>query len=219
MIDCLSIFSRNQTIKICQFDKDNGVALLNSECYCENLDSIVNEPNKFKEINFNLDNNSLEECKYASWIKKANSTKYYFTTYIKPTVDSVTCLKLFPLGSVPGRLYGKAKIHKTGCPSDQSLPWLIRLNIILQNGPILKLYITDSYSLPLTSRFIDKIKKLKPMNDAKLVSFDVTRPFTNVPVDLIIDDIAKNYSHVMSLLSHLFYNSRNQLRKISLKKF
>ena len=55
---------------------------------------------------------------------------------------------------------------------------------------LIKLYNPDRYSLPSTSSFIDKIKELKPINDAKLVSFDVTSLFTTVPVDLVIDDIA-----------------------------
>ena len=69
----LSKLSRNQTIKICQFDKGNGVAVFNSVCYFKKLDSMVCDPTKFKEINFNLDSNLLEECKCASWITKANS--------------------------------------------------------------------------------------------------------------------------------------------------
>ena len=55
---------------------------------------------------------------------------------------------------------------------------------------LIKPYIPDRYSLPSTSSFIDKIKELKPTNDAKLVGFDVTSLFTNVPVDRVIDDIA-----------------------------
>ena len=55
---------------------------------------------------------------------------------------------------------------------------------------LIKPYIPDRYSLPSTSSFIDRIKELKPNNDAKLVSFDVTSLFANVPVDLVIDDIA-----------------------------
>ena len=145
---------------------------------------IVNDPTKFKEINF--------ECKSAPWIKRANRIKYYLTTYIKPIVDPVTYLNLLPSGSVSGRLYGKAKIHKTGCP--------LRLVTSMINTPkhnlakwidsLIKSYIPDRYFLPSTSSFIDRIKELKLTNDAKLVSFDVTSLFTNVPLDFVTDDIA-----------------------------
>ena len=90
-----------------------------------------------------------------------------------------------------GRLYGKAKIHKTGCP--------LRLVTSVVNTPehnlskwlnsLIKPYIPDSYFLPSTSSFIDKIKIFKPTNNEKLVSFDVTSLLTNVPVDLVLDDI------------------------------
>ena len=56
---------------------------------------------------------------------------------------------------------------------------------------LIKHYIPDHYSLPSTSSFIDKINERKPTNDAKLVSCDVTSLFTYVPVDIVIDDIAK----------------------------
>ena len=54
----------------------------------------------------------------------------------------------------------------------------------------IKPYISDSYSLPSTSSFMDKIKELTPTNDTKLVSFNVTSVFTNIPVDVVIDNIA-----------------------------
>ena len=135
--NCLSKLSQNQTIKICQFDKGNGVAVLNSDYYFKKSDSIVYDPTKFKKINFNPDNNPLEECKSAPWIKKANCIKYYLTTYIKPNVDPVTYLNLLPSGSVPGLLYGKAKFMNRDVTSDQSLPWLIHLSTISPNGSTL----------------------------------------------------------------------------------
>ena len=41
-------------------DKGKDVAVLNFECYFKKSDSPVDDPTKFKEINFNLDNNPLE---------------------------------------------------------------------------------------------------------------------------------------------------------------
>ena len=82
---------------------------------------------------------------------------------------------------------------------------------------LIKPYIPDRYSLPSTSSFIDKIKELNPTNDAKLISFDVTSFFTNIPVDLQLMILRINYSRVMSLLSYLLFRLRNQLRKTSTK--
>ena len=60
-----SQLSRNQNIKICQFDKGNDAAVLNSECYFKKLDSIVNGSNKFKELHFNFHSNAFEDSKSA----------------------------------------------------------------------------------------------------------------------------------------------------------
>ena len=124
--------------------------------------------------------------------EKANSIKYYLTTYIKPIVDPVTYSNLLPSGSVSGRLYGKAKIHETGCPFRPvtSVVKTPKHNLDKWLDSLIIPYIPDRYSLPSASSFIDKIKELKPTNDAKLVSFDLTSLFNNVPVDLVIDDIA-----------------------------
>ena len=192
---------------------------MNSDCYLKKLDSIVNEPTKFKEINYNLDNNLLEECKSAPWIKRANNIKYYLTTYIKPIVDPLTYLNPIPSGSVPGRLYGKAKIHKTGCPlrPGTSVINTREHNLAKWLDSLIKPYIPDRYSLPSTSSFIDKIKELKRTNDAKLVSFDVTSLFTNVPVDLVIDNIAKKLFSCDVAPELPFVQAKTPLRKTSLK--
>ena len=58
---------------------------------------------------------------------------------------------------------------------------------------LMKPYIPDSYSLPLTSSFIDKIKELKPTNHAKFANLAVTSLFINVPVDRVVDDIANKF--------------------------
>ena len=42
--NCLSKLSRNQKIKICQFGKGNGFAVLNSTYYFKKLDSRVDDP-------------------------------------------------------------------------------------------------------------------------------------------------------------------------------
>ena len=82
-----------------------------------------------------------------------------------------------------------------------------------------KFYIPDSYSLSSTSSFINKIKEVKPTNDVKLLSFDVTSLLTYVSVDLRIDDIVNElFSSDVAPELH-FLHFKNQLRKTSLKNF
>ena len=81
-------------------------------------------------------------------MKKADSVKYYLTTYNKPIVDLVIYLNLLPSGSVPGRLYDKAKIHKTGCLLRPVTSIVIspQHNLAKRLGSLIKPYIPDSYS-------------------------------------------------------------------------
>ena len=42
---------QNENIKICQYDKGNGVVVLNSEDYYSKLDHIIDDPTKFIKVN------------------------------------------------------------------------------------------------------------------------------------------------------------------------
>ena len=46
----LSKLSQDSTIKVCRFDKGNGVAILNSRDYYEKLEKTVNDQSKFTEL-------------------------------------------------------------------------------------------------------------------------------------------------------------------------
>ena len=98
--------SKNKNIKICKFDKGNGLTILNTSDYFSKLDTIVNDTTKFEPINYDLNSESNERCKQAPWIKKEESVKYYISNYIKQIVDKFTYFDLMPRGSTPGRLYG-----------------------------------------------------------------------------------------------------------------
>ena len=83
-----------------------------------------------------------------------------------------------------------------------------------------KPYIPDRYSLPSTLNFIGKIKELKPTgtNDAKLVSFDVTGLFTNVPIYLVIDDIANKLFSCDAVSELPFLQAKNPISQKIFKK-
>ena len=120
---------------------------------------------------------------------------------------------------MPSRLYGKAKIHKTGC---SLRPVTSMINSFEHNLPkwldsLIKTYIPDSDFLSSNSTFISKIKEFKFINDVRLVSFDVTSLLTNVPVDLAKDDISSKLFSSNVAPELLFLHPKNKLRKISLK--
>ena len=69
---------------------------------------------KFEPVEFDINCDDLVQCELAPWFKKEQSIKYYIRTYL----DGIVCdsRHLMPTGSGPGRLYGMAKVHKSGCP-------------------------------------------------------------------------------------------------------
>ena len=113
--------------------------------------------------------------------------KTYFKSYGKEVVD-----KLTPSGSVPGKLYGRIKIHKKRYPA--------RPEVFMINTPeyqlakfmdrLIKPYIPNEYTLDSTQDSLQKMNQFTPQKDQVTVSFDVISLFTNVPLAETIKLIA-----------------------------
>ena len=77
---------------------------------------------------------------------------------------------------------------------DLLCPTLTQDHANLQNTYLAKLLSpvsTSEYTVKSTSDFITHIKEQNIPNNFKLISFDVTSLFTNVPLDFTIDVILK----------------------------
>ena len=74
----LSNFAKDESIKLCSFEKGTGVVVMNSEDYFSKLDIIVNDPSKFKKLIIDDD-----VAKANLIISKQRSVKYYVDTYFK----------------------------------------------------------------------------------------------------------------------------------------
>ena len=190
----LNRLSKDDKIRICRLDKGNGVCLMNSIDYFKKLNKIVLDDTKFQEVQFDFTKESLANCARAPWIKAESSIKYYLNTYVKKVVDNSTYKRLLPTGSVPGKLYGLAKVHKTGCP-------LRPVNCMIGTpeyetakfvDDLIKPYIPKDYTVNSTNQFIEKLKSLDCAKGDICVSFDVKSLFTNVPRQYTIEKI-RNY--------------------------
>jgi len=71
----LSKLSKDPRIKICRFDKGNGVAVFNTEDYYAKLDKIICDKSKFVEI-------ETESATVHPLIQKENSITYYVRKYL-----------------------------------------------------------------------------------------------------------------------------------------
>ena len=104
----LENLAKDTTIKICKFDKGNGVAILDTNDYNAKLDAIIGDQSKFKEVLCNSNKHSLTA--------KEDSIAYYVRKYLKKHYDSRMIANLIPSGSSPGKLYGTVKVHKPNFP-------------------------------------------------------------------------------------------------------
>ena len=97
-----------------------------------------------------------------------------------------------PCGSVLGKLYGMAKVHKDGCPLQpvNSIIGTAEYQIAKWLDQIIKPYLSDQFSVNLTKGFIDKIRNIQLKSNSICVSFDFLSLFTNVPLAEVISKIA-----------------------------
>ena len=98
--------AQDPSIKICKFDKGNGVAIFSAKDYYDKLDKVILDKSKFEEINHDLSENH-------PIIQKGKSISYYIRKYFK---KGTNYQELIPSGSQPGKLYGIAKVQKTNVP-------------------------------------------------------------------------------------------------------
>ena len=97
MHNALKKMSQDFSIKVCKFDKGNGLAILDSTDYDAKLHKIIQDKSKFVEIR--------QDTAIHPIIQKKNSIAYYIRRYLK-NIEGYT--KLIPSGSKPGKLYGMA---------------------------------------------------------------------------------------------------------------
>ena len=95
---------------------------------------------------------------------------------------------LRPVGSQPPRLYGLAKVHKTGCPMRPvvSMPGSPYEKIAKQVAKWLAL-VPECNINSSTKEMCDDLGNHRLVNNECLVSFDIVSLYTNVPVLEAID--------------------------------
>ena len=119
---------------------------------------------------------------------------------IKSKLSKNECNKIYPTGSAPGKLYGTAKVHKmAGNDNIDNLP----LRPIISNigtapyhlvkhlAKVLSPLSHSEFPVKNAKAFLQVFKNVLSPDDYKLISFDVTSLFTNVPLDYTISIILK----------------------------
>ena len=177
----------DNSIKICSFDKGNGIVIVNSNEYYAKLDEIVYDKSKFEEVRVSPDMSH-------PIIRNETAIRNYLRKNVKGKISQNEFESMYPTGSQPGKMYGLCKVHKPGLPFRPVVSMLntaeYKLAKFLDN--IIKPHIPSKHMLDSTSSFLDKLKEFVFRQNDILVSFDVVSLFTNVPLGETIDMIAEH---------------------------
>ena len=142
--------SKDPNIRVCKYDKGNGIAVMNTEDYHGKLDEIVNDKSNFVELK--------EETGLKAIIQKETSITYYIEKCMKKIEGHA---KLIPSGSKPGKLYGLAKVHKSNVPLRPvvSMVDTPEYNLAKCLDIMIKPYIPDTHLLRSTEDFLKRLKQ------------------------------------------------------------
>jgi len=176
---------KNPEIIFTRADKGNITVALNKNDYFKKMEVLLGDTNTYTLIK--KDPSTSIEKKLNDLIKN---------WYKKEYITKSEMLQLRSSDSLLPKAYGLPKIHKANAPlriivssmNTALYPFAKFLNKILSdNIPPTKYHVRNGFELcsALSSKFI-------PV-DCKLVSFDVTSLFTNVPIELAINSIEKRW--------------------------
>ena len=174
-------------IKLCKFDKGNGVLIINDYDYYAKLDDLILNTKKFTEI-------TISDSKIHPIISKENSIVRFFNKKCKPYMQLDTFSNLVPSGSQPGKIYGLAKVHKEGAPLRPVVSMIktAEYNLAKYLVKIINDVMPTTYMLSSTRSFVNQISSFDFLPSHVLVSYDVVSLFTNIPLNETID-IVCNY--------------------------
>ena len=184
--EVIDSLSKNENIVILKQHKGRGVVILDRTKYTEKFMALLNTE-RFKRLT--TDPTTATERITQNVLRK-----------IKSKFSKQEYKRLYPTGSAPARFYGTGKIHKL--KNDRAVdelpirPIISNINTASYQlekylAKLLSPLSTSEYTVKSTSNFITHIKGQNIPNHFKLISFDVTSLFTDVPLDFTIDIILK----------------------------
>ena len=192
---------KNKDLTLVKADKGNTIVILNRFDYIAKVNNFLT-PDNFLVLNRDPTTNF-------------NSIVRSFIKSCKLTCSENELFRLTNMNPQPPQLYGLPKIHKPHVP--------IRPVVSYVSAPAYKLAkkynsvflehskFQPSRSVTNTSDLINKIKNMDLPSNSRLVSFDVSNLFTNVPVSKALeaasDLLAQSHTH--PLISHEIIEALN----------
>ena len=162
-------------------DKGRGVVVLNKVDYLLKMENILNDQTKF--ICLSTDRTIPLEIELRKLLNSLLANGHISNDFY-----NLAC----PYGSLPGRLYGLPKIHKRGVPLRPVLSAISTFNYGLGKAlqQMLSMIIDKKNMIRDSFAFVKELSSLPiSMSQYKMVSFDVTSLYTNIPLNETIDII------------------------------
>jgi hypothetical protein len=171
----LKSLKEDESIIVTRPDKGRGIVLMNKSDYLSKMQAILNDSTKFECLSDDL---TIERERSLTnllrRLKKRGHISEQFWYMAKPT------------GSNPGRLYGLPKLHKEGTPLRPVLSSIGTYNYGLAKAlkHMLSDMVRNEAVIKDTFAFINDLQSIsKDFSKYKMVSFDITNLYTNIPVD------------------------------------
>lgn len=199
-------YLKDRNLLAVPFDKGVGICLMKKEAYEEKLLAIL-QLEQFEKI---VD--TRKNAKHAIFKEEERVVGVLKELKNQGKIDEVTFERMLPikgLHSQPARLYGLAKVHKTGIPTRPvlSMPGSIY-------HPIAKIVTEWLNVVPeckintSTKKVADSLKEIELEEDEVMVSFDVSSLYTNVPVQ-----------EAINVCSDLLFNGDHELPPVDKETF
>ena len=176
------------------FDKGIGIALMGRDTYYNKMNKIINLP-QFEKMEKNRKNGKhpvmKEEERVVTILKNLRN---------EGKINEEIYEEIRPKGSQPARLYGLAKVHKKDTPVRPvlSMPGSTYHKVALKVAEWLS-KVPECNINTSTKEISKKIKTITVKSDEKIVSFDVSSLYTNVPV-----------MEAIEVCTNLLFNSLNE---------
>ena len=159
------------------YDKGVGICVMKKKTYFSKMDKIIDLPQfeKVTKDRSNAKNPILKE--------EERVTKILLDLKNKEKISENLYNQLKPRGSQPARLYGLAKVHKSDTPMRPvlSMPGSAYHEVAKTVANWLS-YVPECQINCSSKSVCDTIKDITLEDSKRLISFDVTSLYTNVPV-------------------------------------
>ena len=181
--DTIKNLSKDRSIFITKADKGRSIVILDRADYIQKIESIINDNTNFKI--FQKDPTLTNEDKLIRKLRELKANGF---------ITDKEYLFCYPTSSQPSRLYGLPKVHKEGLPIRPILSACGTFNYKLAQMLAKRLqHLRKSVFLIDNSfTFVDQLHSLDiKMNLHRIVSFDITSLFTNIPLTDTIEIILR----------------------------